>query len=95
MMLGYRLYDWDFRTLFRGIISARDRQDMTFTNTIIQLSLNDQYQLSKDDLVRESINQVQEYLQGYYNPLAFEIRWNNPSEFLDTLQTEWKTRRQK
>jgi hypothetical protein len=95
LMLGYRLYDWDFRTLFRGIISSRDRQDMTFTNTIIQLSLNDQYQLAHDDQVRESVNQVQEYLQDYFNPLAFEIRWNNPSEFLDTLQNEWKNRRQK
>jgi hypothetical protein len=95
LMLGYRLYDWDFRTLFRGIISTRDRQDMTFTNTIIQLALNDQYQVPRDDQMRESVNQVQEYLQEYFNPLAFEIRWNNPAEFLDALQKEWKNRRQK
>ena len=95
IMLGYRLYDWDFRTLFRGIISARDRQDMTFTNTIIQLSLNDQYQVSRDEQMRESIDQVQEYLQDYYNPMAFEIRWSNSSAFLETLQKEWKNRRQK
>ncbi len=95
MMLGYRLYDWDFRTLFRGIISTRDRQDMTFTNTIIQLSLDDQYQVPRDDEVRESVRQVQEFLQDYYNPLAFEIRWDNPGEFTHALQNEWKNRRQK
>lgn len=95
LMLGYRLNDWDFRTLFRGIISTRDRQDMTFTNMLLQLSLSDQYQLARDDQIRESINQVQEYLQNYFNPLAFEIRWSNPSEFLGALQNEWISRRQK
>jgi len=95
IMLGYRMYDWDFRTLFRGIISARERQDMTFTNTIIQLSLTDQYTLLDEANIRESLNQVQDYMQDYFNPLAFEIRWNDPNAFLGALQKEWKDRRQK
>lgn len=95
MILGYRIYDWDFRTLFRGIISAREKQDMTFTNTIIQLSLTDQYQVADELEVRSSINQVQEYMQDYFHPLAFEIRWNDPEIFLGALQKEWKDRRQK
>lgn len=95
LMLGYRMYDWDFRTLFRGIISARERQDMTFTNTIIQLSLADQYAISKEESVRDALGQVQDYLQDYFNPLAFEIRWNDPNAFLSILQKEWKERRQR
>jgi hypothetical protein len=95
MMLGYRMYDWDFRTLFRGIISARERQDMTFTNTIIQLSLADQYTTMDGKSTRDALGQVQQYLQDYFNPLAFEIRWNDPNDFLVTLQQEWKDRRQK
>jgi hypothetical protein len=95
IMLGYRMYDWDFRTLFRGIISARERQDMTFTNTIIQLSLADQYQILDKENIRESLSQVQQYMQDYFNPLAFEIRWNDPDSFLGALQKEWKDRRQK
>ena len=94
-MLGYRMYDWDFRTLFRGIINARERQDMTFTNTIIQLSLADQYTITKDENVRDALGQVQQYLQDYFNPLAFESRWNDPNAFVGMLQKEWKDRRQK
>ncbi len=95
MLIGYRLQDWDFRTIFRGVINSRARQDVAFLNTIIQLSLTDQYLLPKDaeaDDLRNSLAQAQKYLQDYFSPLAFEIRWSDPASFLNEMYKEFKDR---
>lgn len=95
MLIGYHLQEWDFRTLFRGLVSARENKNVAFLNTIIQLSLADQYSLPKDQTIRQCVVQTQSYLQTYFNPLAFEIRWNDPTTFLNQLQKEWRARRQR
>lgn len=95
MLIGYHLQEWDFRTLFRGLVSARENKNIAFLNTIIQLSLVDQYSLPQDQTIRQCVAQAQTYLQSYFNPLAFEIRWNDPTTFLNQLQKEWRARRQR
>lgn len=95
MLIGYRLQDWDFRTLFRGLVGARENKNVAFLNTIIQLSLADQYTLPEDLTIRQCVAQAQKYLQNYFNPMAFEIRWNDPATFLNQLQKEWRERRQR
>ncbi len=95
MLLGYRLPDWDFRTLFRGLIYAGEKKNAAFLNTIIQLSLSDQYELPDAQHAGEYLAQAQKYLQDYFNPMSFEIRWGDPGGFLSTLQKEWRTRRQR
>jgi hypothetical protein len=95
MLLGYRLPDWDFRTLFRGLIYSREKKNAAFLNTIIQLSLSDQYEFPNAQEARQYLDQAQKYLQDYFNPMSFEIRWGNPSGFLTNLQKEWRNRRQR
>ncbi len=95
MLLGYRLPDWDFRTLFRGLIFSRERKNAAFLNTIIQLSLSDQYDLPGGQNARQYLEQAQKYLQDYFNPMSFEIRWSSPIGFLTSLQQEWRSRRQR
>jgi hypothetical protein len=95
MLLGYRLPDWDFRTLFRGLIYSREKKNAAFLNTIIQLSLSDQYEFPQVLNTRQNLVQAQKYLQDYFNPMSFEIRWGNPGDFLSMLQKEWRNRRQR
>jgi hypothetical protein len=95
MLLGYRLPDWDFRTLFRGLISSGDRKNAAFLNTIIQLSLSDQYDLPGRPDALQFLGQAQKYLQDYFNPMSFEIRWSSPTDFLTSLQKEWSDRKQR
>lgn len=95
MLLGYRLPDWDFRTLFRGLIFSGEKKNAAFLNTIIQLSLSDQYVLPGGQTSRQYLEQAQKYLQDYFNPMSFEIRWSAPSGFLGALQKEWRVRRQR
>lgn len=95
MLLGYRLPDWDFRTLFRGIIYSGEKKNAPFLNTIIQLSLSDQYELPGGKDSRPYLEQAQKYLQDYFNPMSFEIRWSDPGGFLSSLQKEWRSRRQR
>lgn len=95
MLLGYRLPDWDFRTLFRGIIKSGEKRNAAFLNTIIQLCLRDQYELPGGPTSLQYLDQAQKYLQDYFNPLSFEIRWSDPGGFLSSLQSEWRARRQR
>lgn len=102
MLLGYRLLDWDFRTLFRGIISTREDlntirpQAGVTVSTILQLSLPDQYELPQDQDVQKALKtrleEAQLYMQKYFAPMSFEIRWNDPAAFLATLKEQWNRR---
>lgn len=102
MMVGYRLLDWDFRTLFRSIISNRDdpgagaMQGGMTVSTILQLSLADQYELPEDQDTRgqmtKLLSEAQRYLEKYFNPMSFEIQWKDSGTFLSNFKDQWTRR---
>ena len=85
LLLGYRLTDWDFRTLFRGIIHAQQRIDSLFS-LAIQIKPNPQDGI--DDIAA-----AKSYLEEYFDSSRFKVEWGESHEFVQKLWLEWnKTR---
>ncbi len=84
MLLGYRLSDWDFRVLFRGVILPRQSPNR-WTSLIIQLAPEEQYHIADSAKARR-------YLETYFSPKSFKIEWGSAESFLARFWTEWKKR---
>ncbi len=86
LLLGYRLQDWDFRALFRGIITAQKRIDSLFSLAI-------QLTPGPEDGVIDS-QTAQRYLEEYFDSSRFKVEWGEPADFVKRLWDEWnKVRR--
>jgi hypothetical protein len=86
ILLGYRLTDWDFRALFRGVINARPIESNRPLSMLIQLTPGEQYHIQNDKEARE-------YLETYFSPILFKVQWSKSEEFLGHLWDEWNRRR--
>jgi hypothetical protein len=72
LLLGYRIHDWDFRTLFRGLISDRRNSRREISIAI---------QLESDEYSKEA----QAYLESYFGGLEFKVYWGSAQSFLSEL----------
>jgi hypothetical protein len=86
VLLGYRLHDWDFRTLFRGVINSRPIESNRPLSMIIQLAPGEQYHIQND-------KQARVYLETYFSPVLFKVQWSRSDQFLNYLWEEWNRRR--
>lgn len=77
VMIGYHPTDWDFRTVFRGIIKPRPPSAMK-DSVAIQVDVADQY--------------LQDYLEKYMRQVRFEIEWSNPAPFILDIYQKWQTK---
>jgi SIR2-like protein len=77
LLLGYRLKDWDFRVLFRFILSFRMSKSAK-KGIFIQIKpkRGDQHLL--------------DYLKHYFNVERFEIEWKSSERFIQDLWRVWK-----
>lgn len=86
ILLGYRLQDWDFRVLFRGIINAHQNASRGFS-FLIQLDPDKQYNV-------ENVGEARKYLETYFQPSQFNVAWGESDGFLARLWSEWNKWRQ-
>jgi hypothetical protein len=86
ILLGYRLQDWDFRILFRGIINAKH-------SNLRRFSLAIQLDPAKQQGV-ENPEEAQHYLQDYFEPAKFRVEWGDTDSFIKKLRQEWNKWRQ-
>ncbi|MEM7797916.1 MAG: SIR2 family protein [Chloroflexota bacterium] len=87
ILLGYRLKDWDFRVLFRGLINATPSTLRLF-NLAIQLDPRQQSQ-------SVSAEQVRKYLEKYFSDSNFTVEWGNAHGFVERMWQEldaWRRR---
>ncbi|MDX1414869.1 MAG: SIR2 family protein [Candidatus Promineifilaceae bacterium] len=82
ILLGYRLRDWDFRVMFRGLINSIPSSLRRF-NLAIQLDPVDQ-----DRAV--SSEQVRDYLNNYFGSSNFTVEWSTTEGFVQRLWQEWQ-----
>lgn len=80
ILMGYRLQDWDFRSLYRLIGESRLRP----SSLLVQV---DPKQLARDVLKSE---EVRKYLAKYFQNKSFIIHWGDPDEFVYQLCAEYK-----
>jgi len=72
VLLGYDLADWDFRVLFRGLITSKSSSRRRL-NVAIQLEPKNDKELTKS------------YLEKYFGMENFDIYWGKSQDFLRTL----------
>jgi len=83
LLLGYRLQDWDFRVLFRGvIISAQEVKERGF-NVAIQFDPDQQSGIEDGKI-------AQTYLERYFGKADFEVLWGNSDSFIKKLSQVWQ-----
>ena len=76
LFIGYRLSDWTFRVLFRGIVGAMER---TIGRGSVAVQLR-----------RENADE-ERYLDRYYNRLEVKVYWGTAREFAAELSNRWRT----
>jgi hypothetical protein len=84
LFIGYRLSDWTFRLLFRGLQGS-------IGATLSRPSIS--IQLLPDDVDPDMLAEAQEYLQKYFGQLhrvKFTLYWGDATEFARTLLDKWQ-----
>lgn len=81
LLLGYRLQDWDFRTLFQGLILPKHDSLRLFS---LALQLTPSRQDGIDD-----VTAAIEYLEKYFEPAKFKVRLCQVEEFVKDLWQAW------
>lgn len=77
LLLGYHPREWDFRTVFRGIIKPRP-DSILKDNVYIQVEKEDEHQAA--------------YLEKYMRDAYFTIEWQEPADFIHRLYQGWQER---
>lgn len=72
LLMGYRINEWDFRTLFRGLITSR-RGSRRAISIAMQLEPN---QYTKE---------AQQYLERYFQEVEFKVYWGTSQDFLTNI----------
>jgi hypothetical protein len=81
ILLGYRLQDWDFRVLFRGIINAKHSR-LRNRSFVIQLEPDELGEISNHAAAKR-------YFEAYFEPSKFSVHWGDAPSFVDKLWDEW------
>ena len=82
LLLGYLLDDWDFKVMYRGLINPA-RASLRILNLAIQISPEDEAKYG------ENSEEVQDYLEQYFEKDGFSIYWGTPQAFTQELWQEW------
>lgn len=82
LLLGYQLRGWDFRAIFRGLITTK-RSSRRLLSLSIQLKL--------DPEGVEDQESAQEYLERYFDKSNFEIYWGDTQSFMQELWEHWES----
>jgi hypothetical protein len=86
LLLGYRLQDWDFRVLFRGLLKddlnqVRQRRE----GVAIQLNPKDQPEVKRE-------KDAKTYLSKYFKAANIRVHWGSTDDFIVSLCKEWQKR---
>ena len=73
LFIGYRLADWDFRVLHRGLVMAGE-QSLRRLSVTVQL---------------KSTDPAREYLDKYFGSMKVRVYWGTASEFVAELAERW------
>jgi hypothetical protein len=85
LLLGYRLQDWDFLTLFHGLIKAKEAPLRPFS-VAIQLSPRQQHSAAAPD-------RAEQYLKTYFEAARIQVMWSDSHQFVRALWDKWNADR--
>lgn len=81
LFLGYSLRDWEFRVIMRGLVATRE-QRRKFKHVAVQLDL--------DEVSGEAIEEVQTFLQQYFQNAEINVFWGSAQQFIAELREQWE-----
>jgi len=76
LFIGYRLADWDFRVIHRGLVAATEASLRRLSVTV---------QLTTNDAARD-------YLDRYFGALKLRVYWGSAAEFASEISDRWNER---
>jgi hypothetical protein len=76
LFIGYRLTDWDFRVIHRGLVMAGEASLRRLSVTV---------QLRPGDPERD-------YLEKYFGAMNVRVYWGNANDFVAELRSRWAER---
>jgi len=83
LFIGYRLADWNFRVLFRGLIGSLERS-LGRIRVAVQLAPE------PPDTGGITQEQVQQYLEDYLAQDDVRVYWGKASDFVQELWKHWE-----
>jgi hypothetical protein len=83
LFLGYRLNDWDFRVLFRSLVSY-------LPYSIGRAHVSVQLVPVKNSAPDEQRQKAQKYLHRYFDNLKIRVYWGTCQEFAQELKHRWE-----
>jgi hypothetical protein len=83
LFVGYAISDWDFRVLFRSLVSYLER-------TLIRAHVAVQIAPGGDGISQEQKERTQEYLTSYYEQLRIRLYWGTAWQFALELRQRWE-----
>ncbi len=81
MFLGFRLNDWGFRVLMRGLIAPM-QQRRKFKHVGVQLE--------PDDVREENLSAVHDFLRDYFQSNELNVYAGSPQQFIAELREYWE-----
>jgi hypothetical protein len=79
LFLGYKIADWDFRVLFRSIVGYLEK-------SLIRKHISVQIAPDYEGIMIEQQENVQKYLERYYDRDEVRVYWGSFSEFAAELK---------
>jgi hypothetical protein len=83
LFVGYSLSDWNFRVLFRSVVSYLE---ISTRRVHISVQLAPLGKTASDDQKRNA----EEYLNRYFSKLDIRVYWGNATEFAKELSQHWE-----
>jgi hypothetical protein len=88
VFLGFQFDDWEFRTMFRGVLPREGIEaGGNHANVAVQVEPSDVSVGTPDD--------ARNYMQKYFSRhREIQVYWGNPDDYLKELSKQWKWSRQ-
>lgn len=80
LFVGYRLADWDFRVVFKGLVESME-------GSLRRMNVSVQLPPQCDD--EDSRVEQQSYLARYFGNIKVQVYWGTAQEFAKELKERW------
>ena len=87
LFLGFRVSDWEFRTLFRRIL-AQERSVLTSRDAPRHISVSVQLEPTEGGEYIQPEG-ARQYLNKYFQPKRVQIFWGNAEQFIQKMYSKW------
>ncbi len=84
LLTGFRLEDWNFKVIFRGLIKTKRASRR-------RLSVSIQFDPEKISIENVDVRDVQDYVERYFSKANFDIYWGDTLAFLQELWENWES----